>query len=134
MYNRIKELSDSLTEECKKQNKRCTITIVDLDKSSHAKIISFIANRVCELYGVELEDINKRKRTDAQRKAKKMIVFLLINRLSVPIKDVSNFTGISSQSISYMSLNPYGVYRIDNYENFVYKIENELKEKLYLSS
>ena len=134
MNNKIQELSQKLTDECKKQNKKCTITIIDLDKSSHAKVISFVANRVAELFCIRLEDIKNRRRTLSQREAKKMIVFLLVNRLSIPIKDVSDYLGISSQSISYTSLNPYGIYRIDNYENFVYKIENELKEKLYLSS
>lgn len=134
MNNRIQELSEMLVDECKKQNKKCTITIIDLDKSSHAKVISFVANRVAELFCIRLDDIKNRRRTLSQREAKKMIVFLLVNRLSIPIKDVSDYLGISSQSISYTSLNPYGIYRIDNYENFVYKIENELKEKLYLSS
>ena len=134
MKNDIQELTQKLMELCEKQNKKCTISIIDLDKSKHSGMISYVSNRVAELYGVELSDLKSWKKTEAQRKAKKMIVFLLINRLSVPIKDVANFLGISSQSISYMSLNPYGVYRINNYENFVYKIENELKEKLYLSS
>lgn len=105
-----------------------------MDKVKHGKIIEYVANRVAELYGVQLPDLQNWRKTDAQRKAKKMIVFLLVTRLAIPIKDVANFLGISSQSISYMSLNPYGVYRIDDYENFVYKIESELKEKLYLSS
>lgn len=134
MKNQIQRLSDELIAECNKQNKRCTITIVDLNKSAHGSIISYVSDRVCKHFEVDINDLKKWRKTEAQRKAKKMIVFLLVTRLAIPIKDVAAFLGISSQSISYLSLNPYGVYKIDGYENFVYKIESELKETLYLSS
>ena len=132
--NQIQKLSDELVTECIKQNKRCTITIVDLDKSTHNGIVSYVCNRVVEHFGVQLSDLKNWRKTEAQRKAKKMIVFLLVTRLAIPIKDVAAHLGISSQSISYLSLNPYGVYKIDGYENFVYKIESEIEEGLYLSS
>lgn len=132
MRSQIQELVSQLKFECDKENKKCYITIIDKDKSSHYKIIEYVSNRVMELYGVNIDDIKSwRKKPDA-RNAKKMIVFLLINRLSVPVQDVANQLDMSHQIISYMSLNPRGVYKINNYENIVYKIENELKQKLYL--
>ena len=134
MKNEIQELSQRLIELCEKSNKKCNISIIDLNKSKHMEIISYVCKRVAELYSVELSDLKSWTKSPAEKQAKKMIVFLLINRLALPIKDVAIYLGMSSQSISYISLNPYSVYRIDNYEKFVYKIENELKEKLYLSS
>ena len=133
MKSNIQKLCDELTTECSRLNKKCIITIINTDKSSHYKVIDFVVNRVCELFSVDIQNIKNWKKTVDERKAKKMIVFTLINRLSIPIKDVSAHLGVSSQSISYISLNPYGVYKIDNYENIVYKIEDELKERLYLS-
>lgn len=134
MKTLLQRLSDELIDECRKQNKKCVITITDMDKSSHYKIISYVTNRVAELYEVRLPNLRNWKKSEKERAAKKMIVFILINRLSVPIKDLAEFLGISSQSISYISLNPYGTYRIENFENFVHKIEDELKQNLYLSS
>ncbi len=134
MKNTLQQLTQALMEECQKQNKKCVITITDMDKTSHSKIISYVTNRIAELYGVQLPNLRKWKKTPNERAAKKMIVFILINRLSVPIKDLSEYLGISSQSISYISLNPYGIYKVDGFENFVHMIEDEVKENLYLSS
>jgi len=133
MKNLIQNISDELTTECSRLNKRCIITIVDLDKSSHSKMISFVSEKISKMFDINLPNIKNWKKTTNERNAKKMIVFLLVNRLSIPIKDVAMHLGISSQSISYMSLNPFGVYKIENYENIVYEIEDELKERLYLS-
>ena len=134
MKTLLQNLSDELIDECRKHNKKCVITITDMDKSSHSKIISYVTNRVAELYEVRLPNLRNWKKTEKERAAKKMIVFILINRLSVPIKDLAEFIGISSQSISYISLNPYGTYRIENFEKLVHKIEDEIKQNLYLSS
>lgn len=132
MKSLIQELVYQLKSECEKENKRCHITIVDNDKSSHYKIIEYVSKRVMELYGVTIEDIRCWKKSREARNAKKMIVFLLINRLSIPVQDIANQLDMSHQIISYMSLNPRSVYKINNYENIVYKIENELKQELYL--
>lgn len=132
MKSQIQELVYQLRSECENQNKRCYITIVDNDRQSHYKVIEYVSNRVMEMYNVTIDDIKSWKKSRAARDAKKMIVFLLVNRLSVPIQDVANQLDMSHQIISYMSLNPRAVYKIDNYENITYKIEFELKQKLYL--
>lgn len=132
MINQIQELVDQLKSECEKENKRCYISIVDNDKSSHYKLIEYVSNRIMEMYDVSIDEIKSWKKSQNARNAKKMIVFLLINRLSIPIQDVANQLDMSHQIVSYISLNPRSVYKIKNYENIVYKIEYELKQKLYL--
>ena len=132
---KIKEIEQQLKDEYLNRNKRCVITVTDLsDYSTQYHIIRCVCEEVCRMFDVSLHNLMNWKKTANERIAKKMIVFILINRCSIPIKDVSNYMGISSQSISYMSLNPFAVYKINNYENIVNKVEEQLKENLLLLS
>lgn len=135
MSDRIHELIEELKQECLKQDKRCVVILKKIgDGDKHHQIIEYVVNRITEIYNVSVKEIVSWRKSNDAKQAKKMIVFLLINRLSIPTTDVANYLGVSCQSISYMASHPNGVYAIDNYKIFVSKMEDELREALNLPS
>jgi hypothetical protein len=126
---------DELKAECLKHNKKCVVILKNIgDGDIHLNTIDFVVKRVCKIYNVTISEITSWKKSSDSKEAKKMIVFLLINRLSTPISRVAEYLSVSPQSISYMASHPNKVYSIKNYELFVRKIEKELKEALDLQS
>ncbi len=135
MSDRIQQLIDELKKECLTQNKRCVVILKKIgDGDKHHQIIEYVVNRITEIYNVSVKEIISWKKSSDAKQAKKMIVFLLINRLSIPISDVANYLGVSCQSISYVASHPNAVYNVDNYKIFISKIEDELKDALNLPS
>lgn len=135
MSDRIQHLIDELKKECLAQNKRCVVILKKIgDGDKHHKIIEYVVNRITKIYNVSVEEIVSWRKSSDAKQAKKMIVFLLINRLSLPISEVANYLGVSCQSISYMASHPNAVYNVDNYKIFVSIIEDELKDALNLPS
>lgn len=135
MSDRIQQLIDELKKECLTQNKRCVVILKKIgDGDKHHQIIEYVVNRITEIYNVSVKEIISWKKSSDAKQAKKMIVFLLINRLSIPISDVANYLGVSCQSISYVASHPNAVYNVDSYKIFISKIEDELKDALNLPS
>jgi hypothetical protein len=135
MSDKIQQLIDELKKECLTQNKRCVVILKKIgDGDKHHQIIEYVVNRITEIYNVSVKEIISWKKSSDAKQAKKMIVFLLINRLSIPISDVANYLGVSCQSISYVASHPNAVYNVDNYKIFISKIEDELKDALNLPS
>ena len=135
MSDRIQQLIDELKKECLTQNKRCVVILKKIgDGDKHHQIIEYVVNRITEIYNVSVKEIISWKKSSDAKQAKKMIVFLLINRLSIPISDVANYLGVSCQSISYVASHPNAVYNVDNYKIFISKIEDDLKDALNLPS
>jgi chromosomal replication initiation ATPase DnaA len=133
--DKVYEIIEELKVECLKHNKKCIVILKNIgDGDKHFFTIDFIVKRICKIYNVSIFDITSWRKSNDSKEAKKMIVFLLINRLSTPISKVAEYLSVSPQSISYMVSHPNKVYSIKNYELFVRKIEKELKEALNLSS
>jgi hypothetical protein len=135
MSEKIQQLIDELKKECIADNKRCVVILKKIgDGDKHLKTIEFVVNRITGIYNVSVKDIVLWRKSADSKQAKKMIVFILINRCAIPISDLANYLGVSCQSISYMASHPNAVYKIDNYKIFVKKIEDELNIAVDLQS
>lgn len=133
--DKVHQLINELRDECLKHNKKCVVILKNFgDGDHHFATIDFVVKRICEIYNVTIADITAWRKSSDSKEAKKMIVFLLINRLSTPISSVADYLSVSHQSIRYMVSHPNKVYSIKKYDLFVRKIEKELKEALNLSS
>jgi hypothetical protein len=135
MSDKIQQLIDELKKVCIADNKRCVVILKKIgDGDKHLKTIEFVVNRITGIYNVSVDEIISWRKSADAKQAKKMIVFILVNRCAIPISDVANYLGVSCQSISYMASHPNAVYNIDNYKIFVSKIEDELNQALNLPS
>jgi mannose/fructose/N-acetylgalactosamine-specific phosphotransferase system component IIB len=135
MSDKIQRLINELKKECLKDNKRCVVILKKIgDDDIHQKIIQYVVNRITQIYNVSVEEIISWRKSSDAKQAKKMIVFILINRYAIKVSHLANYLGVSCQSISYMASNPNSVYAINNYKLFVSKIEDELSNALDLQS